>query len=463
MPADSRNLSLADEISRLEEHLDSTFLFLNGISICLMQLGFACVEVGSVRKKNSVSVLMKNVLDMFICSVTFWLVGYSLAFGTGNPFLGLSLWDIDSLPHRRRSHWFFQLSFAAAASTIVSGAVAERCTLLAYAIYTTFISGLIYPIVVHWTWSPDGWLSILGYRDLAGSGVVHLLGGSCALVGAIILGSRLGRFEDGVTVRKKQHSTFTPCSLACLADPIPGHSTLMVGIGGMLLAVTFLSFNGASIGKVTGGFEEDANAAAVVAVNTILGGSGGAIIAICALKVHSYRYPNCCSPPWDLGITVNAALTGMVSLCAGADVLSQWASLCTGLIAGLVYLTSKYIVLNMKVDDPTDVASVHLGGGLWGVLARPLFTIPYHIIFNHDISKAKELLYNLTGAITITLWSTCISFLVFTLLKKGKLLRVTAEHEILGLDSSYEMKRNKSDAVAMQTISCDDLTTTESV
>ncbi|XP_071445002.1 putative ammonium transporter 1 isoform X2 [Hetaerina americana] len=432
-----------------------------------MQLGFACVEVGSVRKKNSVSVLMKNVLDMFICSITFWLVGYSLAFGKGNPFLGLSLWKVNSIVHQERSQWFFQLSFAAAASTIVSGAVAERCTLIAYSIYTTFISGLIYPIVVHWAWGEDGWLSVLGYKDLAGSGVVHLLGGSCALVGAIVLGSRLGRFEsmaaEGQTQLKKEHSTFTPCSLACLANPIPGHSTVMVGIGGMLLAVTFLSFNGASIGRVTGGYEQDGDAAAIVAVNTILGGSGGVIVALCALKIHSYRYPKCSSPPWDLGITVNAALAGMVSLCAGADVLSQWSSFFTGLIAGIVFLTFKYVILYVKIDDPTDVASVHLGGGLWGLLARPLFTFSYYIISNQDISHAKELVYNAAGAISITLWSTGLSFLVFISLKRAKLLRVTPEHEILGLDSSYEMKETCLDEIVMQTISNDDLTTTESV
>ncbi|KAG8227421.1 hypothetical protein J437_LFUL000430 [Ladona fulva] len=232
------------------------------------------------------------------------------------------MWGVDSVPHSKRGHWFFQLSFAAAASTIVSGAVAERCTLVAYAIYTSIISAIIYPLVSHWAWSEDGWLQVLGYRDLAGGGVVHLLGGNCALIGAVVLGSRIGRFEKS-PVGQQNHFTISstasnnnlmPCSLACAANPMPGHSSLLSGFGGLLLAVTFLAFNGASVGQVTGGNGQDASTAAIVAVNTILGGSGAIIAIMANLKAHSYFYPTCKSPEWDMGMIINAALSGMVSI-----------------------------------------------------------------------------------------------------------------------------------------------------
>ncbi|XP_069980062.1 putative ammonium transporter 1 [Penaeus vannamei] len=168
-----------------------------GMVVFFMQCGFAFLEAGSVRSKNTINILVKNMLDVFIGGICYWLVGYPLAFGEGNAFCGASYWASSGLPEDRLAHWFFHFVFSATAATIVSGAVAERCGFGAYVTYSVALTGLIYPIISHWTWAPDGWLASLGYRDFAGSGVVHVTGGVAALVGAVLLGPRHAPLGSG--------------------------------------------------------------------------------------------------------------------------------------------------------------------------------------------------------------------------------------------------------------------------
>ncbi|KAI5719122.1 hypothetical protein M8J76_005502 [Diaphorina citri] len=276
-----------------------------------MQAGFACLESGSIHSKNVTNILLKNFLDMFICCIFYWGIGYSLAYSPGNQFLGLSHWGGVGVTGDQMSHWFFQFIFAATAATILSGAVAERCNFIAYIVYSAVISGITYPIVSHWVWSDEGWLNKLGYSDFAGSGA-------------------------------------------------------LVGVGALLLVVGFLAFNGGSLGHMTA--RGDGALIASVMSNTVMGGAGGSIGILIASRLGL-----CGRPCWNFLFTVNAGLMGMVSVCAGANVFSMWSSLVIGLIAGPLYVALRYLVIACGVDDPLDASAVHFGGGLWGVMSEPLF------------------------------------------------------------------------------------------
>ena len=189
-----------NRIAEMEESMNTFFILINSFVIFFLQGGFAFLEAGSVRSKNTTNILIKNILDCLIGAMAFWMFGYMIANSSGNAFMGLDinyicLYGLDA---SHFANWFFGFVFCATASTIVSGAVAERCELTAYFVYSTLISTIVYPVVVHWAWTSEGWLSVNGYYDFAGSGVVHHLGGVCGLMGAIFLGPRIGRFDaDG--------------------------------------------------------------------------------------------------------------------------------------------------------------------------------------------------------------------------------------------------------------------------
>ncbi|XP_023714903.1 putative ammonium transporter 1 isoform X4 [Cryptotermes secundus] len=185
------------DMEALNNDINDLFQLTNGIILILMQIGFACLEAGAVRSKNTTNIMMKNLMDICFSCVSYWLVGYALAYGRGDTLLGYTYFAGRELPSEKLAHWFFQFGFAATAATIVSGAVAERCNYIAYIVYSIGISGFIYPPVTHWAWTDEGWLNKLGYVDFAGSGPIHLLGGVCSFCAALFLGPRLGRFGAG--------------------------------------------------------------------------------------------------------------------------------------------------------------------------------------------------------------------------------------------------------------------------
>ncbi|XP_065335088.1 putative ammonium transporter 1 [Cloeon dipterum] len=410
--ADDRNATTRDPLEDLKRNVDDFFLITNAIIICLMQCGFACLEVGSVRAKNATNIMMKNMMDMFISGTCYWLVGYSLAFGSGSSFTGL--WDFVAGRGLSNgaffSHWFFQFTFAATAATIVSGAVAERCSFVSYLAYSAVISGFLYPIVSHWAWSPEGWLSILGYQDFAGSGVVHLLGGVCALVGAVVLGPRIGRFD-------------------AKENELPGHSTPLVGVGGMILFTGFLAFNGGSLGHISQ--PGDGEQVAKVLANTALGGAGGALVTMALSRAGlAGRAAN-----WSFLNSLNGALTGMVSVCACADQLQMWAALIVGAVAGPVFCFVSRTLIALKVDDPLDAVAVHGGGGVWGLVGGAL--LRSDTLVAGDLGAAGRLVAcNLAGAAGIALWSGGACLLLFGALRKADLLRVSQQEELEGMDLS---------------------------
>merc|ERR1719516_521324 len=295
--------NFSKEIEILKGESDEFFLIVIAIIIFFMQCGFAFLEAGSVRSKNTVNILIKNMLDAFIGGVSYWAIGWGLAYGEGgNLFCGGSQFFNYQLPYDLYPKWFFQFVFAATAATIVSGAIAERCQFFAYFAYSIILTGWVYPPVSHWAWDGAGWLAQTGYyKDFAGSGVVHLLGATCALIGCYFIGPRRGKFDN----RGK------PVNM-------PGHSVPLAGLGGFILIFGFLAFNGGSQAQISQ--EGDGGVVALSIVNTILGASTG---GLAVLFINKFLLKQ----PWSFLMCLNGALAGMVSLCGGCNHYEPWAAL----------------------------------------------------------------------------------------------------------------------------------------
>ena len=319
--------------------------------------------------------------------------------------------------------WFFQYVFAAAAATIVSGAMAERTALSGYIVYTVVITMVIYPVVVHWGWSADGWVSAFhaagtsfggGVQDFAGSGIVHMTGGVAALVGAAIVGPRAGRFDE----KKKPL-------------PMPGHSTTLQVMGTLILWLGWYGFNpGSTLGLAPQNYARDA--ARVVVTTTIAAGTGGVTVVILEKLLGDKT--------WSVGAVCNGILGGLVSITAGCSVTYPWSAFVIALIGGFVYYGASKCVLNLlKVDDPLDAFAVHGACGFWGVFAVGLFSAPAYAY-----GSGKGLFYgsgNALGVACVCLlaeiaWVSITSGIMFMILKKMKLLRVSAEIEAAGMDVS---------------------------
>ncbi|XP_027047249.1 putative ammonium transporter 1 isoform X2 [Pocillopora verrucosa] len=386
-----------------------------------MQTGFAFLEAGSVRSKNTTNILIKNFLDVFIGAVAYWLFGYAFAFGVeSNGFIGHKFFALADLPADKYSHWFFHFVFAATAATIVSGAMAERTEFKAYLLYSVFLTGFVYPIVTHWAWDENGWLykgveytkdnvtMTVAYQDFAGSGVVHVLGGTVALVGAAIVGPRLGRFVNGVPVL------------------LAGHTVPKAALGGFILFFGFLAFNGGSQAAIAS--PGDADAVALSIVNTVLGGASGALTAMIIKRLgFADKY-------WSLLFTINGGLTGMVALCAGCNAVHPYAAFIIGIIAGMAYVGWSTLMIRLKIDDPLDAVAVHLGGGFWGVLSVPIFNKDSGIFYDGSGHSFRLFGWNLLGVLVIMAWSAALSLILFVVLRVTKQLRVSAEIEEKGLD-----------------------------
>jgi len=439
--------ALEQQIADLKEMLEETqeqqkvlnlngdhfFLIVIAIIIFFMQCGFALLEAGSVRSKNTVNILIKNMLDAFIGAVSYWAIGWGLAYGkNGNQFCGGGEFFSYQMEYSDYPKWFFQFVFAATAATIVSGSIAERCQMGAYFAYSVIITAWVYPPVSHWAWSGEGWLSFAGctqeevdseggcggyYKDFAGSGVVHLLGAGCSVIGCYFMGARRGRFN------KK-------------GEPIdmPGHSVPLAGLGGFILIFGFLAFNGGSQTTITS--PGDGGVVALAIVNTILGAATGGITVLVYVKFLLSG-----TRKWSFLMTLNGGLAGMVAMCAGCNVYEPWAALLVGTGAGLCYLIVHCLMLKAKMDDPLDACAVHGGGGLWGLLCVPFFMSVGLDNGQRGIFWDGHLAYpwtvlgvHIAALVVILLWSIFWSVLLFGGLKYLGALRVSTEMEFQGMD-----------------------------
>ena len=450
----------------MESSANAFYHLWGAVLVFFMQCGFAMLEAGSVRAKNTQNILLKNFLDAALGTLIWWAIGFAFAYGEGgalpNPFIGgRHFFGIDMIEEEDTegagyASWFFQWSFAATAATIVSGSVAERCKLGAYLCYTSMLVGLVYPVVVHWVWSTEGWLSafrsppLLGSRgmiDFAGSGVVHMVGGGAGLMGAVFLGPRRGRFG---TVRTSEQGT---------TIAIPGHSAILSTLGVFIIWTGWYGFNAAS----TLCMYKCMGIALRAAVNTTISAAAGGCFT---LFVHVFIFRR----PAELAPLMNGVLGGLVSITAGCAVYEPWAAFVIGCIAGLVYIGSSLALLNLEIDDPLDAAiaaPVHFFCGSWGVIAVGLFASPSATMAAYPIAEGATATYGafypggggmqlgiqLLGVVSIAAWTMLTTGFLFGILKAMKKLRVPAEKEFVGMDAvshggyAYHLERTGADVV----------------
>jgi len=396
----------------LTNAIDMLWLILTGSLVFFMQAGFALVETGLTRAKNATNIIMKNLMDFCIGSIVFWMIGWGFMYGA-DKFGGLiGFSDFFKGPASDPGFyrdWFFQVVFAATSATIVSGAMAERTQFKSYLLYTAFISAFIYPIAGHWSWG-GGWLAKLGFHDFAGSLVVHSVGGWAALVGAIILGPRTGKY-----VRANGHVS---------VKAFPGHNIPLAALGVFILWFGWYGFNP---GSTLSGMSQDISR---VTVTTTLAASAGAFSAL-VFSWFLFKKP-------DASMTMNGILAGLVAITAPCAVVSPADSLIIGLIAGiLVVLSVEFIDKTLKVDDPVGAVSVHMVNGIFGTLAVGLWGnvqgIAVGVFYGGGI---RQLTVQALGVLTVSAWTAGLSLILFTLIKASVGLRVSEKDELMGLDLS---------------------------
>ena len=410
--------------SSVEVDLSIMWITIAGFLVFFMHAGFTLVEAGFTQAKNAVNIAMKNLMAISVGTIVYWFIGYSLMYGeTSNGFFRWSGFFTETAPH----DLFFQTMFAATCATIVSGAVAGRTKYSVFAIFAVIITGLIYPIAGGWEWNPDGWLNSASFMptefiDLAGSSIVHAVGGWAALVGAYMVGPRLGKFVKGKV------------------EAIPGHNKTLATLGVMALWFGWFGFNGGSQ-LAWGG--DDTVAATTIVLFTNLSAAAGAVGALVTTWIW-YGKP-------DIVQTLNGALAGLVSITAGAANMDPYGTFFAGLIGGVIVVFAiEFIEKKLKIDDAIGASSVHGVVGIWGTIVIGLWGIDSEGgigIFNGG--GYEQLVSQLIGASAYTLWAATLAFIFFWILKKAVGLRVTKEEEIEGLDiaehgiRAYPGKRNR--------------------
>ncbi len=409
--------------------IDTLWVIIAAFLVFFMNLGFAMVESGLCRAKNTVNILAKNFIVFAIASLSFWIIGFGFMFGDGNDFMGLKglffLMGKDSSPLTGDLYegvysalswtrvpllakFFFQLVFAGTAATIVSGAVAERIKFPSFIIFSAILVGIMYPITGHWIWG-GGWLSKLGFFDFAGSTVVHSVGGWAALAGVLLLGPRSGKYAPDGTPK-----------------PIMGHSMSMVTLGGLVLWFGWFGFNPGSTMAVG-----DGSAIAHIAVTTN-SAAAAAILSATATSWIIQKKP-------DLSMIINGCLAGLVAITAPCAFVTVEAAVIIGLIAGFLAVISVLLWDKAKIDDPVGALSVHLVNGIFGTIAVGLFA--KNGITGTETGNGlfygggfRLLGVQLLGVLTVGLFTFGIALLVWFVIKIIMGIRVSREEELKGLD-----------------------------
>jgi Amt family ammonium transporter len=388
------------------------YLMVATVLVFIMHAGFAMLEAGLTRQKNAANIIGKNLMTISIGMVAYFAVGWGIMYGdqiaglfgaSGFFLLGYAPYELVSgevaeIP--LEIDFAFQAMFAATAATIVSGAVAERMKFGAYVVVAVVMTAIIYPVVGAWTWG-GGWIDELGFQDFAGSTIVHMTGGVAALVGAKILGPRIGKF-DAVTGR---------------ARAIPGHSMPLVALGTLLLFFGWFGFNGGSV------LELDGELIGMVVVTTALaGGAGGATAGI---------FTRLSGGKWDVAMMANGILAGLVGITAGADAVSNIMALLVGIIAGVIVVLSVRLFDGLRIDDPVGAISVHGTVGIVGTLWVGLAATDGGLLFG---GGADLLIAQVIGIVGVAAWVGVSSAVLFGTLKAMGQLRVSEREEVEGLD-----------------------------
>ncbi len=403
--------ALLDDVNTLWTCLAAFLVF-------FMQAGFAMVEAGFTRAKNACNIIMKNLMDLSVGSLLFWMVGFGLMFGVSNAsgLFGTNNFLFDAGSEAAQAsgnsiafNWaflLFQTVFCATAATIVSGAMAERTKFTAYLLYSAAICAFVYPIFGHWAWgslfggASEGWLEGWGFYDFAGSTVVHSVGGWAALAGAIVIGPRIGKYSKDGKI-----------------NPIPGHNIPMGALGVFILWLGWFGFNAGSTTAISDG------SFAVIAVATNIAAAAGAVAAMIASWI-AFKKP-------DPSLSLNGALAGLVAITAGCDVMTPAMAALVGGIGGILVVASVVFFDRIKIDDPVGAISVHGVCGAWGTLAVGLFGTGMGVFVG---GGTEQLVAQAVGIGAGFLWAFPVSLAIFLLIKATVGLRVSAEEEIEGLD-----------------------------
>lgn len=393
----------AELAARIADNANTTWVVVAAALVFFMQAGFALLESGMARAKNSVNVMMKNYLDACLGTLVFWFVGFGLMFGMNSTgYFGTSHFMVSGVSEWDYTVLLFQTMFAATAITICSGAMAERTRYDAYLVAAMVIGALIYPVFGSWVWGGlyggAGWLAKLGFIDFAGSTVVHSIGAWCALAGILVLGPRTGRFaQDGGAPRL-----------------IPGHNLSLVALGGFILWLGWFGFNGGST------LSADVSIG-LINLNTQLAGAAGAVGAVLISRLIG--------KPVLLTSTVNGSIAGLVGITAGCASMEPVWALLTGLIAGFISVLGALWLESMRLDDVVGAVPVHGFAGAWGTLAAGMFK-------TGDLFNPEQILVQLIGVVAAFVWAFFLALITFMVIHRTMGLRVTPQEEQQGLDFS---------------------------
>lgn len=387
---------------------DTIWVLIGAFLVFSMQPGFAMVETGFTRAKNAANIVMKNVMDMSLGSIVFWILGFGLMFGEDiGGFIGAPDFFVKGdygAAYPSSSFFIFQTMFCATAATIVSGAMAERTNFLVYCIYSVLISALVYPISGHWIWG-GGWLAEMGFHDFAGSTAVHMVGGVAALIGAKMIGPRIGKYNEDGSV-----------------NAIPGHSIPLGALGVFLLWFGWFGFNGASTVCATG--DEALISMGDIFITTNMAAAAGSTATMIYTWVR-YGKP-------DVSMTLNGVLAGLVAITAGCDVVSPAGALIIGLLAGvLVVVAVEFFDQKLKIDDPVGAISVHGVCGAFGTIVTGLFATKDGLFYG---AGSSFLMTQIIGVVTVAIYVAVAMTIIFGVLDKLIGLRVSEAEEIKGLD-----------------------------
>ena len=388
--------------------VDTIWVLIGAFLVFSMQPGFAMVETGFTRAKNAANIVMKNVMDMALGSIVFWILGFGLMFGEDiGGIIGAPDFFVTGdygASYPSTAFFIFQTMFCATAATIVSGAMAERTNFLVYCIYSVIISAIVYPISGHWIWG-GGWLAEMGFHDFAGSTAVHMVGGVASLIGAKMIGARIGKYNEDGSV-----------------NAIPGHSIPLGALGVFLLWFGWFGFNGASTVCATG--DDTLVSMGMIFITTNMAAAAGAT----ATMIYTWcRY----GKP-DVSMTLNGVLAGLVAITAGCDVVSPAGALIIGLAAGvLVVVAVEFFDQTLKIDDPVGAISVHGVCGAFGTIVTGLFALDGGLFYG---GGTDFLVTQIIGVVTVAVYVAIAMTVVFTVLDKIFGLRVSEQEEIKGLD-----------------------------
>ncbi len=396
--------------------LDNIWIVIASILVIFMNAGFGMLETGFCRQKNAVNVLTKNLIVFALATLSFWAMGYALAFSAGNPFFGyqggfflagIGAEDIvEGLTLTVPVFFLFQVAFAGTAATIVSGAVAERVKFVSFLIFSVLLTAICYPVTAHWIWG-GGWLSNLSFlgegvafSDFAGSTVVHSVGGWAALMGAIFLGPRIGKYQNGGV------------------NAIPGHNMSIATLGCLILWIGWFGFNPGSE------LAADLQVPQIALVTNLAGAAGGVAATFTAWALSGKP---------DLSMVINGILAGLVGITAGCGGIGYWGAVIVGLVAGVIVVFSVGFFDSIKIDDPVGATSVHLVCGIWGTLAVGLFHQELGLFYGNGIT---QLIAQIIGIVAVGVFTVVVTSVIWIVIQSTVGLRVDAEEELKGLDIS---------------------------